>query len=249
MKTVSKMLLSLLTYGVIACGSSGSGIQISNSSVVLSNNFTGANNASWPSGWTTVSSSATISVDIQNNRGRLRSNSYNGMTSNSALTRVINNTINIQDSDVVFTVEFEDFANQGVGFYVRQNGGYLTDTATNGQGYSVFMEGNGTDDLGLWYELNGIETLLTGSNVPAITILNNTAYKIRFQVQQLNSLDTIQRCKVWLASGTEPAAWSIQFTSSFSALQNISGGVAVDLFNYSGTNSIYLDDIVVTELN
>ncbi len=248
MKIYNKLLVAVLAYGIIACGSSESPLpELGTTS--FTETFTGTDAAAWPSGWSTVSSTTgTMTIDIQTNRGRLQSKAWDGINSNTGLSRVINGTLNIMNADVVLTVEFENFANQGVGIYLRQNGGYLTDSAVNGQGYGVFWEGNGANDLGLWYELNGVETRIIGVN-PIATVLNNTKYQIRFQVEQVNSNDTIQRARVWLAIDPEPATWDTTITSSYADLQNSSGVLAVDLFNFSGTSSIYVDDIVVTQLN
>ncbi len=254
MKIYNKLIFAILALSVIACGNGFSdAIPGLGNSTSFTETFTGTNNAAWPGSWSTVSSAATISVDIQSNRGRLRSNTYDGISSTTALTRVINSSVNLQDVDAVFTVEFEDFANQGVGFYVRQNGGYLTELATNSQGYGVFLQGNNTvGEFALIYELNGVESPIQSVNnlLTLASVLNNTAYRIRFQVKQNTRNDTLLRAKVWLASDTEPATWDIIYTtSSISGLQEISGGIAVDLFNYSGTSSIYIDDISVTVLN
>ena len=55
------------------------------------------------------------------------------------------------DVDVRVTLEYESFHSQGIGFYARQNGGYLTDTTPHGQGYAMFLEdgGSGAPALGL----------------------------------------------------------------------------------------------------
>ncbi len=251
MKIYNKLILGMIFFGVIACGDGPNDtIPVLGNPTSFTEVFTAADNTAWPSSWTTVSSAATVSVDIQNNRGRLQSNLYDGVSTVTALTRVINSSVNLQDVDVVFTVEFEDFVNQGVGFYARQNGGYLTELATNGQGYSVFWQGNTIGEFGLWYELNGVETLIQSVENPLASVLNNTAYRIRFQIIQ--ETNTKLRAKVWLASNTEPAAWNINFiTSSISGLQNISGGIAVDLLNYNtaATGTIFVDDITVSKLN
>jgi len=249
MKFNTKITLIILSLIVISCGGApGSSSSTLATSVNFSENFSGTNGDAWPSGWSITSGAATLAVDIQNNRGHLSSNSYDGLNSNTALTRVYNSSVNLQSADVVFTVRFENFSSQGVGFYLRQNGGYLTDSVTNGQGYGVFLEGN-SNDFGLWYELNGVEIKITGVYNPPITILDDTEYQIRYQVEQININDTIQRAKIWLITNSEPASWNIETTTSIANLQNISGGIAVDLFNYSGTDSVYLDDISVSRIN
>ncbi|VAW94865.1 hypothetical protein MNBD_GAMMA22-1661 [hydrothermal vent metagenome] len=255
MKNYNKLLIGVLSLTVITCGgdpgNSTSGLA---GSTIFNETFTGTNNDAWPNSWTTVSSGATLSVDIQNNRGRLQSNAYDNSLRTSALTRVINNSVNLKNSDVVFTVEFENFANQGIGFYARQNGGYLTALATNGQGYGVYWQGNTTPEFDIRYELNGVESVIAAVGDPlgvGQVVLDNTAYKIRFKITQINAnSNTELSAKVWLASDSEPATWNIKTSSSINGLQDISGGFAVDAFNYSGittgSDSIYIDDIIIS---
>src|SRR5205814_1079180 len=67
------------------------------------------------------------------------------------------------DVEVTFAFRMEDQATQGVGFYVRQNGGYLMQTLPHGQGYAVFVAGSwygANAGIGVWRELDGTEQLL-----------------------------------------------------------------------------------------
>lgn len=220
-------------------------------STLFTETFSGIDGSAWNHSWSIVTSSAYLDVDIQNNRGRIRGRAFDGVSTQSGSTRVVNSAVDMRNVDVRFTVEFEDFHHQGIGFYVRQNGGYLTQTTPAGQGYAVFWEGGFQRNLGLWYELAGTETMLASVQDPLgyDAVLDNTVYHVRYQVKQLDSSQTIQRARVWPDGEVEPNSWQVETVSSFIELQDVNGGIAVDLFNYSGTGSVYIDDLQVTALS
>jgi len=247
-----QMCIILSTAGLFACGGSDStGVILGlDGTTNYTEEFIGTDGVVWSSDWVTSTGSAATAVDIQTNRGHLQGTAFDNISSETGLTRVINSAINLLDTDVTFTVEFEDFANQGMGFYLRQNGGYLTQSTPNGQGYAVFWEGDGVAELGLWREVDGVETLILAIPDPIVDgVVDGTVYRVRYQVEQTTATETTQRAKVWLASDAEPSAFNIQTISTFPELQLIRGGIAVDLFNYNGTASIFIDDINVTNLN
>ena len=159
------------------------------------------------------------------------------------------------NTDVLFTVEWKDFARQGVGFYVRQNGGYLTKTTPNGQGYAVFVEGFNGVYIGVWRELYGAEQMLTRRQNPYTgTISTGVPYKVRFRCLQETPTATRLQARIWLASQVEPTAWDIDTTDGTVALQNTSGGYAVDAWSSitpttpgaPKTADLFVDDIVIT---
>jgi hypothetical protein len=162
-------------------------------------------------------------ADIQQGMARLMP-----MPTNYSLARMGAPT-STRDVEVRFSLRLEDLATQGVGFYVRQNGGYLTQTTTHGQGYAVFVEGSfrGQSGIGLWKETDGTESQLPLAHAsPVITA--NADYRVRFQVQQTSPTQSLLRAKLWLASDAEPAAWQTSVVDATGVLQNISGGIAVD---------------------
>ena len=183
--------------------------------------FALGNGSAWPAPWAVLGNVAL--ADTQQGMARLRP-----MPTNYSLARMGAAT-STRDVEVRFSLRLEDLATQGVGFYVRQNGGYLTQTATHGQGYAVFVEGpfRGQSGFGLWKELNGTESELPLGHVLS-AIAANTDYRVRFQVQQTSPTQTSLRAKLWLASDAEPASWQTSVVDATAVLQNISGGIAVD---------------------
>ncbi len=169
--------------------------------------FAAADGAGWPAPWRVAGDVAL--ADVQGSFGRLRP----GPTGYS-LGRMKADTAT-RDVDVTFRFRLENASTQGVGFYVRQNGGYLTETIPNGQGYAIFIEGSfrGLPGVGVWRETNGNEEQIahsTGVAGPAV----GTVYRARFQTRQLNPTTTELRARFWSDGSTEPASWQITGTDS-----------------------------------
>jgi len=223
------------------------------SETVYTENFNIANQNAWPFDWQESGTSIEV-AEVLNNQGRLVP-----LASQSpySLGR-IDHPLNEVNLDVTFSFEFEDATNQGIGFYVRSNGGFLVNTNPMGQGYAVFLERFASDQsrLGLWYEHDGIETAFIRE--PEISpgvfydFLNNTQYNVRFQVFQESATHTRLRAKVWLDGTTEPSAWGVSHLDDYAVLQNLPGSIAVDSFNTQSngviTTGIKIDQIVVSRL-
>jgi len=183
--------------------------------------FTLGDSSAWPAPWAVLGNVAL--ADIQQGMARLMP-----MPTGYSLARM-GAAIANSDVEVRFSLRLEDLATQGVGFYVRQNGGYLTQTTAHGQGYAVFVEGGfrGQPGIGLWKELDGVESQLPSAHASP-TITASVDYRVRFQVQQTSPTQTLLRSKLWLAGDAEPSAWQTSVVDTTAALQNISGGIAVD---------------------
>ena len=190
--------------------------------LLYSEGFGLADNSAWPAPW--VASGNVALSDIQQMRARLRPN-----PTGYSLARM-HAPIDNRNVEVRFSLRMEDLTTQGVGFYVRQNGGYLTQTVPNGQGYAAFVEGTfrGQPGVSVWKEQAGNEIQLQHAAAPVPPLTAGTDYRARLQVLQLDPLTTRVRAKLWLASGSEPAAWQASVDDTTSVLQNLSGGIAVD---------------------
>ena len=220
---------------------------------VYEEHFTGVNQNNWPLNWQESGTSIEL-AEVINNQARLVPLSSQSPYS---LGR-IDHPLNEVNQEVTFTFEFEDGSNQGIGFYVRGNGGFLVNTIPMGQGYAVFLERFSGDEsrLGLWYEEAGIE--IPFIRQPEISpgdfydFLDNTPYNVKFQVFQESLTNTRLRAKVWLNGTTEPSNWGVTHSDDNAILQNIAGSIAVDSFNTqsSGTiaTGIKIDDIVISRL-
>src|SRR5438309_6936098 len=121
---------SLIAACVAACGSNSPPPPPPNG-FTFQENFAAADGSAWPSAWHELGGVATAT--ILGGRGRLTP-----LATSYSLARM-GHTAAQRDVEVTFQLRFEDASSQGVGFYVRQNGGYLK-TATHGAGYAVFVE-------------------------------------------------------------------------------------------------------------
>ncbi len=208
--------------------------------LVYFENFTGTNGASWPAPWIQGSSHVTVK-DLQNGRARLNGDP-------GFVARMLMPEFPLADVEVTVTFEFEDVVHQGIGFYVRQNGGTLREYLPHGQGYALFLKGawGWPEDLGLWREIDGVETQFAWGYDPVVSGLQNgTRYQLRFRVTQPDAATTRLQAKVWPEGDAEPVAWTIEANDSQPELQGISGGYAIDIYNYSGFQHIFVDDLLI----
>lgn len=196
----------------------------------FSETFPAANGSPWPSRWTVLGGVA--SYTVQGNRGRLIPTA-----SPYALARM-GTTDGVRDMDVTFQLQFDDFSAQGIGFYVRQNGGYLRVSTTHGQGYAVYIEGNRGARIGVWREIDGQEQEIQSFQSFATPPQSNTLYGVRFRCKQMSATVTQLQARIWPAAQSEPTTWQVDTTDNTPALQNITGGMAVDSYSPQSSGTI-----------
>lgn len=207
--------------------------------------FGASNGSPWSAAWTPIGS---VDVaDVQGGRGRFRPT-----PSGYSLARLFAPLAGPEpavDVEATFTVEFEDLATQGVGFYVRQNGGYLDQSVPTGGGYAVFVEGfRGFEGIGVWREVNGQEQSISIDMGLALT--DGVPYRVRFRVHQQDAGTTRLQARIWAASDPEPFLWNVDATDVTPSLQNVGGGIAADSWSelvWPGPITAYtfLDDVQV----
>lgn len=227
--------------------------------------FDGSNGSVWPQPWFTMADSVAV-ADLQSGRARFkprlslvgyslgRMGAGLGVTGDAAAQGE-------RDVEATYTIEFENAGSQGIGFYVRQNGGYCTSDNTAhcgpspaGSGFALFFHGpyvGGVTGFDFWYELNGDENMIAGTTT-AFPISNNIRYRVRFRCVQWTATETRLSAKVWQEGDQEPAAWNAETTIGLPALQNAFGGIGVDSFVLqsgacaeSPASFTFLDDIEV----
>ncbi|MGA9334168.1 MAG: hypothetical protein WBV39_07820 [Rudaea sp.] len=198
--------------------------------LIYSEPFTLDDGAAWPSPWSVLGN--VDLADIQQHAARLRP-----MPASYALARM-GAAVTTSNVEVRFTLRFEDDTTQGVGFYVRQNGGYLQNTMPHGQGYAAFAEGSfrGLPGIGVWKEIDGMEIQIDHQPSPYPTISAGVDYRVRFQVLQSGPTQTLVRAKMWPDGDPEPAVWQATTTDTSPELQNISGDIAIDSWSNVGTS-------------
>lgn len=208
----------------------------------FSESFSVASGSEWPDPWDVLGGVA--SQTVESGQGRLVPT-----PSNYSLARM-GFDAGVRDVEVSVRVTFEDVGTQGVGFYVRQNGGWLQGTTPHGSGYAVFLEGFRGSRIGVWHEINGVEQEIAFDDDIA-TLASFTQYRVRFRVTQ-EGAETRLRARVWLVGTIEPTTWQVDATDDEPSLQNVAGGFAVDSWSTRIeaplTAGTLVDDIVIVGL-
>ncbi len=161
------------------------------------------------------------------------------------------------DVEALFTIRFGNPGQQGIGFGLRQNGGYLAPgnpPGNTGRGYAVFTEGFQSPlDFGVWYELNGIETPLQRIDIPGFTLQANLRYRVRFRVFQETVVSSRLQAKIWAEGTPEPVLWQISRLDN--SIPQAAGGIegfAIDSFSNQPEGDppahTWIDDIEIRRL-
>ncbi|MBL8949096.1 MAG: hypothetical protein JNK45_38350 [Myxococcales bacterium] len=207
----------------------------------VSESFDGGDAAQWPAPWTELGGIAI--ADVVGGRGRLVPT-----TSSYSLARVGIDAPCV-DAEIAFSFEFTEAASQGVGGYVRQNGGHLQTTDPPGEGYVVFVESfRDPAGIGIWREVGGVEQQLEGT--VAVPIEPGVVYRARMRVVQEDATTTRLQARMWPEADAEPTAWQIERTDQTPSLQGKAGGVALDAWSSrtdGAAGDLFVDDIVVGE--
>lgn len=201
----------------------------------------------WPAPWAEAGVSVDV-ADVQAGQARFRP-----LVSNYSLGRMVA-PLAEADVEVTFAVEFEDVATEGVGFYVRSNGGYLTQTAPPGQGYAVFVEGFRTDPgIGVWREILGSEQPIEILFDPALDLQDGVRYRVRFRAVQADPSTTSLRARLWPEGAPEPGFWHVDVVDQTPELQGSAGAIALDSWSTATPGTFTpqhasVDDVAVRRL-
>lgn len=198
--------------------------------LLFEENWNLADGADWPAPWIESGNEVAL-ADVQSGRGRLRPE-----PSNYSLARMVAPG-NSTDVQAIFTLIFEDAGSQGVGFYARQNGGYLQQTNPFGQGYAVFVEAFRGPAIGVWKEEAGNEQDLQILFDAGLGLVSGVPYRVRFLLTSAPPFATDARtqggpsrlrARVWPAGSPEPVSWQVDASDSTAVLQDVAGGFAID---------------------
>lgn len=227
--------------------------------LLFADDFTGADGSPWSSPWTVLADSA-ATADRLSGEGRWRPRLSPVGYTLARLSAPLG-AAGERDVDVTYTVRFEAIASQGIGFYVRQNGGYCTADNTTpcapapaGAGYALFLHGGflGTTGMELWKEEGGNEIQLAPPT--ALTIANGVRYRVRFRCTQSTPTTTFLGAKFWPEGSPEPATWQASLIDATPSLQGDAarGGLGVDSFflqsgscAFAAPSHAFLDDVEV----
>ena len=220
------------------------------STLVLAEDFTGSDGAAWPAPWTPLGGVAL--ADLQGGRARFRP-----VVSGYSLARM-GAAVDTGDVDVRLVAELGDESTQGLGFYVRQNGGWLQQTPTHGAGYAVFVEkfrpdGAEQPGIGLWIEQDGVEIPLQ-IDFGEVPMVAAARYAVRLRVHDGATSGGVPatrlQAKMWPEGAAEPAAWTVEHVDTNPLLQGVTGGVAADAWSdltdpFATPTDLFLDDVLV----
>lgn len=215
--------------------------------ILFTESFPEGNHDTWGGEWL-LPGFEVESEEIVNGQARFRP-----ISSNYSLARIVH-PLQVQDVEVNFTLYFENAETQGIGFYVRSNGGYLNQTFPTGEGYAVFVEKfvNNTAGLGLWYERDGAEISFIRDYSQNYELNDETPYRVKFQVYQLSDTTTQLRAKLWPVGGVEPEAWHVEHVDDYLPLQNTAGHFFLDSWSTQQSGEIIpatrVDDIEIKQL-
>ena len=213
---------------------------------IYATSFTG-DEESWPAPWS-------VAGGVQRQELVADRSELVPAPSSYSLARMVH-PVSTEDVEVRFTMRFTDASTQGVGFYVRQNSGYLHDTTPAGEGYAVFVEAFRGPGIGVWREVGGSEQDIQIHFDAALGLVNGVDYRVRFRAYQLDPTTTMLQAKVWPAADVEPFGWQVEATDSTPSLQNIAGGIAIDSWSsiqapnpIDDANPTIVDDIEIVPL-
>lgn len=198
--------------------------------------FDGPDGSAWPMPWTEAGT-AVVSATLVDGRGYL-------VGETGQVARMVLPGFEVTDVDIVVTVGFDNWLQQGFGLYVRQNGGALQETDPPGQGYAAYVEGGFMQSLGIWRELGGVEEYLQVAQVPGGTLAPGVHHYLRLQCIQEGPATRL-RTRIWRVDEPEPVTWLVEVLDDTPALQETPGSFAVDLYNYSGNGGLLVDDLQV----
>jgi hypothetical protein len=206
---------------------------------MLSTTFTNFDGSNWPAPWVTSLDGGTTGgvIDVQTSRGRMRANDGGYRAARAAASGV-------SAIDATFTATFnlQGVTEQYAYLWFRTSGDWYLDDGDGASdtwkkdGYALVVGAYPDGGLSFARTVNRVEANLAG--VPfAFTAGVDYKAKISF-------VGTSLRAKVWLASGSEPATWTVQGSDA----TYTSGGIGVSLLSgkTAADRQWTLDDIVVT---
>lgn len=131
-----------------------------------------------------------------------------------------------------YTVAFNQ-SSTGGGFYFSALGRQIDNA--NDYRAKFRVAANGAVSLWLTKTIGGVETVLSSTTIPGLTVTTADQLSVRFQVTGTNP--TTLKAKVWRTSATEPTAWALTTTDSTASLQ-APGYVGVNSYLSSSATAV-----------
>lgn len=131
-----------------------------------------------------------------------------------------------------FTLAFNQ-PSTGGGFYFSALGRQIDNA--NDYRAKFRVASNGVVSLWLTKTIGGVETVLSSTTIPGLTVTTADQLSVRFQVTGTNP--TTLKAKVWRTSSTEPTAWALTATDATASLQT-AGYVGVNSYVSSSATAV-----------
>lgn len=131
-----------------------------------------------------------------------------------------------------FTVAFNQ-PSTGGGFYFSALGRQID--SSNDYRAKFRVASNGVVSLWLTKTIAGVETVISSTTVPGLTVTGADQLSVRFQVTGTNP--TTLKAKVWRTAATEPTGWTLTTTDATASLQ-VPGYVGVNSYLSSSATAV-----------
>lgn len=188
----------------------------------FSDSFTGANGSAW-SGWTSTPRGGSITT--QSNAGRM-------VTGTTAWSYTFAARSSVTDGDLLLSVTPQSTsAEHYINIFVRSSS---NTTINNGYSFQLSPQ-SGTLLFSRWD--NGTETEMDSAT---FSFTAGTQYRVRFRW-----LGSSLRAKIWAASSSEPAGWTVESTDT---TYGAAGYLALSVMTATGARTVDFDNLAVTDL-
>jgi hypothetical protein len=208
-------------------------VRRSTPSTRVSTNYTGTNGAAWPSPWTTSLQGGTTGgvIDIQSNRGRMLSNEGTRRRARASATGV---TVYDGTFEATFNISGLDTF---LGYlWFRTSGDWVSGAEWAKNGYFLYIQT--PNNLRIARQVGTTEHFIAEYPLNTWFWQAGVDYKAK-----VNFLGNSIKAKVWLASSSEPAGWTLEATDP----TYTSGGVDISMLSGpTGDRQWTIDDVVVT---
>lgn len=209
--------------------------------VLFSHDWTGTDGAAWDSGvWTvTTEGTPTVTIDTANGdasgRGEI---DFNG--SSDRVIAYLATPIDTEPTGMLVRIRTDNDEQSAHLLFVRGSGTWASDDVTDG--YRILINHGSEQVIMRRY----ISDASTDFNTGSLTITANTDWWFRWEVFE-DGGSTRLRWRAWADGGAEPGTWTVDTTDSTVGRPS-SGSIAVGGARINGNNSIFFDDLEVTDL-
>lgn len=139
-------------------------------------------------------------------------------------TAVLAGSLPSTNTEERFSVAFNQ-PSTGGGYYFSAIGRQIDNN--NDYRAKIRVASNGAVAIWLTKTIGGVETVLSSTTVPGLSVTTADSLSVRFQVT--GSSPTTLKAKVWRTATTEPTAWSLSTTDATASLQT-AGYVGVNSY-------------------